>query len=141
MLLNKSGPRAVFLPILALSALLLLGACQQTALVQIESAALGAPANATLEEIALAIAKAGEEEDWIITEIEPGRMRGEIRIQYGKHSAVVLIEYDRSTFSILYDSSHNLNYRDFPEVTYIHPSYNYAVDSLRQAIQKAAAEI
>lgn len=125
---------------LLLVPVLALAACRRAPLVNVESAPLGASANATLERVGEAIKRAANRQSWQLTEQNPGHFVGR-RDVAGKHTAVVSITYDTKIFSIIYESSSNLNFRVERSVTYIHPSYMTWVDRLKHSIQSEASAI
>ena len=126
--------------VLLLVPVLALAACKRAPLVNVESAPLGASADATLERVADAIKRAGASQAWQLTEQNPGHFVGRLDIA-SKHTAVVSITYDTKVFSIIYESSNNLNFKVERSVTYIHPGYMTRVDRLKHRIQAEASAI
>lgn len=124
----------LLLPVLSLAA------CKRAPLVNVESAPLGAPANATMEQVAEVIKQAAVGQGWQLTEQNPGHFVGRLDVAR-KHTAVVSITHDTKVFSIIYESSNNLNFRVERSVTYIHPNYMTWVDRLKHRIQKGASAI
>lgn len=132
--------RKLALVMLLLCPVLVVTACKRAPLVNVESAPLGAPAGATLDQVTEAIKNAGELQGWNLTAQKPGQFLGKLFVG-GKHTAIVNILYDTKTFSIVYESSQNLNYKVERSVTYIHPNYLVWVDRLKFAIQQQAGAI
>lgn len=56
----------------------------------------------------------------------------------GKHTAEVTISYTRSSITVTYRDSKNLNYRVKNGMPQIHPNYNVWVQDLIDAIQREA---
>ncbi|ELC5004831.1 hypothetical protein RJK40_004427 [Salmonella enterica] len=83
----------------------------------------------TAEQVKMAILKAGQKRDWIMTEAGPGVIKG--RLQARGHSAQVSIPYSASSYSINYESSLNLKAADGK----IHKNYNRWVNNLDHDIQ------
>ncbi len=125
---------------LLLVPVLSLAACKRAPLVNVESAPLGAPASATLDQVAEAIRRAANSLGWELTERSPGHFVGRLVVA-GKHTAVASITYDTRIFSIIYESSNNLNFKVERAVTYIHPNYMVWVGRLKQRIQTEASTI
>ncbi len=125
---------------LLLVPVLSLAACRRAPLVNVESAPLGASANATMDRVADAIKRAAASQGWELTEQNPGHFVGRLVIA-SKHTAVASITYDTKVFSIIYESSSNLNFRVERSVTYIHPNYMTWVDRLKHRIQAEASAI
>ncbi|KAA2285958.1 hypothetical protein [Arenimonas fontis] len=91
-----------------------------------------------LEDVREAVITAGIPRGWHLVEDQPGRavLRNVIR---GKHTVVVAVVYDQSSFRIEYVSSENLNYREKRGKAYIHPKYFQWTNNLAQDIRLAVA--
>lgn len=130
-----------YLVVLLLISIFSLAACKMNPLVNVETAPLGAPPQATLEQVAHAIEVACASQGWRLVDQASGQTTAELNVSGGKHKATVDIEYDTETFSIVYLNSYNLNYSVERSVTYIHPNYLVWVDRLKNDIQRRAAAI
>lgn len=136
---NKSG--FVKNVVLAVALLTLLGACERLRPVyEVHSQTVpvvGAPP--TLNQVEDRIIKAGASLGWLMKPVKSGLVRGTIRRK--RHVAVVKIEYDTSTYSILYDSSQRLSIGTGSlETRYegqrvIHKRYNKYVKNLNRQIE------
>lgn len=76
-----------------------------------------------------AIISAGAGLGWIIKEVAPGKLSGEIDVR-NKHRATVEINYDKNNYSIVYVKSVGLE----SDGTTIHQNYNRWVANLEKAI-------
>lgn len=76
-----------------------------------------------------AIISAGAGLGWIIKDVAPGKLAGDIELR-GKHKASVEILYNKSTYSIMYVSSIGLE----SDGTTIHQNYNRWIANLEKAI-------
>lgn len=83
----------------------------------------------TAEQVKMAILKAGQKRDWIMTEAGPGVIKG--RLQSRDHSVQVSIPYTATSYSINYENSLNLKAADGK----IHKNYNRWVNNLDHDIQ------
>jgi hypothetical protein len=83
----------------------------------------------TADQVKMAILKAGQKRDWIMTDTGPGMIKG--RLQSRDHSAEVLIPYSATSYSINYENSLNLKAEDGK----IHKNYNRWVHNLDHDIQ------
>ncbi len=114
--------------------LLLIGlaACKTATIYSVQDANLLTASSASDADIAKVIQEAGKRTGWVIKPVEPGKMKG----MYTKrrHTAVVDIRYTRSTFSIDYVDSTNLQH----DGEKIHKAYNKWIMQLEQAIQREA---
>ena len=81
------------------------------------------------EQVKIAILKAGQKRDWIMSEAGPGMIKG--RLQARDHAVEVRIPYSATGYSINYDSSKNLKASNGK----IHKSYNRWVHNLDHDIQ------
>jgi hypothetical protein len=88
----------------------------------------------TGERVKQAIMTAIQKSKWTVTEDTPGRLLTS-QSWNNKHTMVVEIRYNDSSYSVLYNGSTNLNYfrygKNGPE---IHPAYNQRVKLLLDAI-------
>ncbi|HJM83168.1 MAG TPA: hypothetical protein QF720_06205 [Nitrospinota bacterium] len=71
-------------------------------------AVLSTKKNITLEDIRVAIKRAGVSLGWVIKAKKPGLLEGVLLVR--RHRAVVKIPYDQDKYSILYEDSQNLFY-------------------------------
>lgn len=128
-------------PVLRICALcvLLVGVagCRAEQVMNVENAALDAPASATDDEISKAIRLAGTTLGWQMVQQGPGQIEGSLRLR--AHVAVVNLTYDRKALSIRYKNSTNLNY-SASEGT-IHSNYNGWITNLKNAIQANVASL
>jgi hypothetical protein len=109
-------------------AALALGACRSAPIYNVQSATMATPADATLEQVAGAIKRAGAGLGWQMIDKGPGEIEGRLHLR--SHVAVVSITFDKKQFSIFYKDSSNLDY----DGTRIHKNYNGWVQNLEQAI-------
>ena len=114
--------------IIVLVAALSLSACRAGPVYNVDSAVMATPANATLDQVAGAIKRAGTGLGWQMIDQGPGQIEGKLFLR--SHMAVVSITFDTKKFSIYYKDSNNLNY----DGTTIHKNYNGWVQNLEQAI-------
>jgi uncharacterized lipoprotein YmbA len=91
--------------------------------------------NPTLDEIGKAITRAGAGLGWQMSPKKPGHMEGRLALR--SHVAVVDVNYDRNSYSIVYRDSTNLNY----DGTNIHRNYNGWIQNLDKAIQVQLANL
>jgi len=84
-----------------------------------------------------AILDGARDKGWVARELSPGVITASLAIR--SHLAEVEIPYSGSSYSILYKSSTNLDYR--PGDQTIHNQYNNWVNYLRQAINARLAEM
>ena len=87
----------------------------------------------TMDEVAKAIWRGGQEQGWQISEVRPGELVGTLKLR--SHVAVVTITHDTSRFSITYRDSTNLLQSEGE----IHKRYNTWVRNLEAAIQRELA--
>jgi hypothetical protein len=83
----------------------------------------------SLDKISMIVAGAGAKRNWLMDEIQPGRIRGTLNTR--DHSAVVDVKFDNQTYSISYVSSSNLLY----DGNSIHRNFNRWITNLEQDIQ------
>ncbi len=81
------------------------------------------------QEVKNAILKAGVARKWIMSVVYPGVIKA--RQLSGSHSAEIIITYTATSYSIKYDSSHNLNASNGK----IHRNYNRWIHNLDKQIQ------
>ena len=92
-------------------------------------------AGATESEVKKAIVEAGTSLGWSMKVKYPGFIVGTLSLR--SHMAEVEIPYSRSSYSILYKSSSNLDYD--PTNRSIHSNYNGWVENLDSAIRSRLA--
>ena len=90
--------------------------------------------NMSNNQIADTIIRAGLKRDWIIRRTGPNTLQA--RVDVRTHTAVVDIKFSKQSFSITYNSSKNLNYRNGN----IHRNYNRWVNKLENDIVIALYE-
>ena len=114
-----------------------LGACAVTRpVMNVQNSPVNASkANPTLDEIGKAIIRAGAGLGWQMSPKRPGHMEGRLALR--THVAVVDINYDRKSYSIVYKDSTNLNY----DGSNIHRNYNGWIQNLDKAIQVQLANL
>jgi len=95
----------------------------------------GVPSPAQVRE---AIMAAGKARQWEFTEDGPGRLSAVLRVR-DRHEIHVLIPYDQRFYSVLYESSVNMNYR--PQDGTIHSNYNRWVRDFVTAINTSLSRI
>jgi hypothetical protein len=118
-----------------IATILVVAACRTAPIRNVTDAPLNAPPGArlTMEEVATAIWRGGQEQGWQISEVRPGELTGTLRLR--SHVAVVTITHDTSRFSIRYRDSTNL----LQSGDDIHKRYNTWVRNLDLAIQRELA--
>jgi hypothetical protein len=84
-----------------------------------------------LDDVTRAIVQAGAGLGWDMRVAKPGQIVGTLRLR--SHTAVVDIPYTTSSYSIIYNSSQNLNHD--PAKNQIHKNYNSWVQNLDKAIR------
>lgn len=84
---------------------------------------------ASLDDVTMAIRRAGASLGWQMREQTPGHMVGTLNIR--RHMAVVDIIYNLNQFSIQYRDSTNLDYNG----STIHRNYNGWIQNLENAIK------
>lgn len=127
--------------ILIVVAVTVLGACERVRpIYEVQSKAVpttGTPL--TLSQIETGIVKAGAGSGWVMKPVKPGLVRGTFR--RGQAIAVVRVEYDTDTYSILYESSHRLSEgigsfeTRYEGQKVIHKRYNKVVKQLNRRIE------
>ena len=91
----------------------------------------------TADQVKNAIVSAAQSRNWQTTRAPKGDgMQAVLQVR-GKHTVVVDITYSAQTYSIKYQSSSNMKYRQLPDTgaRVIHPFYNRWVAELREAIR------
>jgi hypothetical protein len=91
--------------------------------------------NYTTEQVKSAIIRAGMIRGWVIHEIRPGLLQGDIVVR-NKHRVTVEISYTDKNYSIVYKSS-NLP----AERGRIHPKYNVWIGNLHNDIRAHLANL
>ncbi len=124
-----------WLRVLSVAGLLLLAACRMAPVYNQQTTPNEAPPDATLEQVTKAIKQAGLNLGWRMTEEEPGRIIGTLRLR--RHQAVVEILFDTESYSITYLDSVNLKY----DGEKIHQNYNSWVRNLSNAIYAQVSSI
>lgn len=84
-----------------------------------------------------AILNGAKDKGWIARELSPGVITASLAVR--NHLAEVEIPYSGTSYSIIYKSSSNLDYKASDQT--IHNQYNNWVDYLRQAIDARLAEM
>ena len=84
-----------------------------------------------------AILAGAKEKGWVARELTPGVISASLAVR--NHLAEVEIPYSGTSYSILYKSSSNLDYKANDQT--IHNQYNNWVNYLRQAIDGQMAEL
>lgn len=113
-------------------AALLMTACAPTAVRNVTDApVMTNKASPSLDDVRVAITRAGAGLGWVMIEEEPGLIKGTLRLR--THVAVVDVAYDTSTYSIQYVDSTNLNYNESKGT--IHKNYNGWIQNLDNAIR------
>lgn len=126
---------AAFKVVIILAAGLALGACRGAPVYNVNSAHMATPADATLEQVADAIKRAGISKGWQMVETGPGTIEGRLNLR--THVAVVTITFDTKMFSVAYKDSTDLKY----DGSTIHKNYNSWVQNLEKAILQQTAMI
>lgn len=115
--------------IFAVVVTLLFAGCRSAPVYNVTDAAFTVPQKTVSDEdMTRAITTAGRSLGWIMKPEGPGHMLATLHLR--THTAVVDIFYDRTQYSIVYNSSNNLNY----DGTNIHSNYNGWVQNLSNAI-------
>ena len=108
--------------------LLLLASCRTADVYNVQNAP-GASKAVSMEDVEMAIRRAGHGLGWQIVPQGPGKAEGILVLR--DHRAVVNITYDTKNYSITYKDSSNLNY----DGKMIHSNYNGWVQNLDKAIR------
>lgn len=152
----QSHSRCTLTGFTALAVLLLpVAALASVPIENIESRHHNAPASSSLADIETSIISAAAERDWFVTARTDGRLVLSTLVRE-KHEASVAVEYDKETFSIVYVSSHNLDYNPKDKVVTagkrmkprvipgppIHRNYNrWVADLARRIVLRVANPI
>jgi hypothetical protein len=88
----------------------------------------------TLAQVQKAIVTACETKGWIVNDKGPGKMVATLTVRE-KHTVIVLITYNTSSFSINYADSTDMKYGVKQGEPSIHPFYNEWVKELEEAIK------
>jgi hypothetical protein len=91
------------------------------------------PSGLSDAQIVKAMQSGGATRGWIVKQVEPGHVEATIYVR--SHMAKVDIMYDAAAYSIRYNDSENLDYKDGK----IHRNYNKWVQNLNMDIQRALA--
>ena len=83
----------------------------------------------SMDEVKLAIVRAGAALGWNMQEVEPGKILGTLHLR--SHMAQVDIPYSTNSYSIVYKDSDNLNY----DGSKIHSNYNGWIQNLDRGIK------
>ena len=113
---------------LLVGAMLIVAACTGTPVYNVESQPLAVSGNPSLGAVERAIRRAAANRGWTVKKLGPGRMEGRLALR--RHVALIDITYTRSTLSITYKDSQNLNY----DGKTIHKNYNSWVQNLAKDI-------
>lgn len=127
----KSTLKKIFLAIPILGILLALTACGKSAYIK-NFDSQPVPSNIkTTEQVKKAIVTAGAGLGWTIKEDGNGKLKGILSVR--THNVVISIPYSAKEYSLIYESSVNLNY-DAERGT-IHKRYNSWIQNLNNRIQ------
>ena len=107
----------------------LLVGCRTADLYNVPSAPVTGTKALSMEDVELAIKRAGAGLGWQIVPKAPGKAEGILVLR--DHRAVVDITYDTKAYSIMYKDSSNLNY----DGKMIHSNYNGWIQNLDKAIR------
>ena len=91
------------------------------------------PDGLSMKDIHSAIVLAGSIRNWAVTKVEDGHLQATLHLR--SHMAKVDIHYDQDSYSITYNSSDNLKYKNGR----IHRNYNSWVSNLNGDIQVVLA--
>jgi len=86
------------------------------------------PGENSISTVEKAISRAGAGLGWVMTKKSDGNITGKLALR--SHLAVIDITYDKSSYSIKYVDSTNLNYTGGE----IHTNYNGWIENLQKAI-------
>jgi hypothetical protein len=115
-------------------------ACSSSPLYNVKDSSMPPPTTGkmlNLDDVTRAIVQAGAGLGWDMRVAKPGQIVGTLRLR--SHTAIVDIPYTSSSYSILYNSSQNLNY-DVGK-NQIHKNYNSWVQNLDKAIRNRLVAI
>jgi hypothetical protein len=114
--------------IVPLAVLLLVG-CRTGDLYNVQSSPVSGTKAVSMDDVEMAIKRAGAGLGWQIVPKGPGKAEGTLVLR--DHRAVVDITYDTKTYSIIYKDSSNLQY----DGSTIHSNYNGWIQNLDKAIR------
>ena len=117
----------LFMIVLALTVGLV--GCRTVGVYNVDQSPIDVSAKATLSDIKKSIMRSGAQLGWQMKETEPGVITGTLHVR--KHMAQVKIPYSKTSYSILYNDSAELNY----DGTNIHKRYNTWIMNLDRSIQ------
>lgn len=115
--------------IVAAVAVLVLIGCRTGGIYNVQGAPVAGSRVVALQDVEMAIRRAGAGLGWQIVPRAPGKAEGILVLR--DHRAVVDITYDAKTYGIQYKDSTNLGY----DGTTIHSNYNGWVQNLDKAIR------
>ncbi|SHN61826.1 hypothetical protein [Desulfovibrio litoralis] len=135
--MNLSKSTFTLLSVLILLTIMLTTGCRRNAPVMnfTDSSVATLSDNKSLEKVGKAIVAGASGLGWQTSKTTPGVITATLYIR--NHVAVVEIPYTAHSFSIVYKSSTNLQYKDGT----IHPQYNNWVRNLHNAIMSEMARI
>ncbi len=120
-----------------LAALIVSGCAPVTVRNVVDAPVLSNKATISLDDVRVAITRAGAGLGWVMLEDEPGKITGTLRLR--THVAVIDVTYDTSNYNLQYRDSTNLNYN--PETNAIHKNYNSWIQNLDNAIRRELATL
>jgi hypothetical protein len=94
-----------------------------------DQAVASSKSNLTLDDVSMAIIRAGGALGWEMKETKPGHILGTLHLR--THVAIVDVNYTTKSYSITYKDSTNLDY----DGTNIHSNYNGWIQNLQKGIQ------
>jgi len=115
------------LVILSLLILLFTGCARTLPIHDVENQAVNY--KLSIDKVEKAILQAGIDKGWVMSVVEPGRIKAYVLVRH--HKAEVVITYDEKSYSITYEDSLNLLYENGK----IHRNYNKWVALLDRQIQ------
>ena len=130
-MMNKRTLLGAMLGLLTSTLLLGSPAYAAKAIENVESSPI--PGGLSDAQIVKAMQNGGATRGWIVKQVEPGHVVATIYVR--SHMAKVDIIYDAAAYSIRYNDSENLGYKDGK----IHRNYNKWVLNLNMDIQRAFA--
>lgn len=108
---------------------LLAAGCRTAELYNVQSSPVTGTKAVSMEDVEMAIKRAGAGLGWQIVPKSPGKAEGILLLR--DHRAVVDITYDTKAYSIMYKDSSNLQY----DGKTIHSNYNGWIQNLDKAIR------
>jgi hypothetical protein len=116
--------------ILASTLALLIVGCRSAPVYNVsDQAVASSKSNLTLDDVSMAIIRAGGALGWEMKETKPGHILGTLHLR--THVAIVDVNYTTKSYSITYKDSTNLDY----DGTNIHSNYNGWIQNLQKGIQ------